>query len=113
MRLLEPSETLTGGNLPDPNLTSLRPRRQHLAVSGKGQTQDRLLHHHEVVLRLVLQILPDLSGREIPDFEEAVDRSGDEVLAIGRKGAAFDVRFGPEFDLLAQSGRVFFFLLKE
>ena len=54
VRLLEPSETLAGGNLPDPNLTSLRPRCQHLAVPGKRQTQNGLLHHHEVVLRLVL-----------------------------------------------------------
>lgn len=31
-----------------------------------------LIHHHELVSGLVLEILSDLAGREIPHFDEAV-----------------------------------------
>lgn len=109
--LLEPSQALTGGDLPDPNLTSLRSGGQHLAVPGEGQTQDGLLHHHEIILSLVPQVLPDLAGGEVPDLEESVDRAGDQVLSVGRKRGALDVRLGPELDLLAQRRRVLLLLL--
>ena len=111
MGLFKSSQALTGGDLPDPDLTSLRSGSQHLAVSGERQTQHGLLHHHEVVLSLVPQVLSDFTGGEIPDLEEPVDRSGDQVLAVGGKGRALDVRLGPELDLLAQGGRVLLFLL--
>lgn len=32
---------------------------QHLCVSAEAHTQHGVVHHHEVILRLVLQILQD------------------------------------------------------
>jgi hypothetical protein len=83
MCLFKSSQALAGGNFPDPNLSSLRSGSQHLAVPGKRQAQDRLFHHHEVVLSLILQIFPDFTGRKIPNLEESVHRSGNEILTVG------------------------------
>ena len=43
----------------------------HLRVSGDSQSDDCTVVHHESVLRLVLQILLELSCQEVPDLQAA------------------------------------------
>lgn len=111
MRLLEPPQALSALHPPDLDLAVLTTTRQHLAVATERHRQYRLLHHHKVVLRLVLQVLPDFTGREIPHLDEAVDRASDQVLAVGRETSTFHVRLLTKFDLLRQLRRIFLVLL--
>ena len=48
---LELAQTLSGGYLPDDDLSGLGAGSQHLAVAGETKAQHSLLHHHEVVLK--------------------------------------------------------------
>lgn len=111
MRLFESSQALSALHLPHLDLAVLTTARQHLAVAAERHGQHRLLHHHEIVLRLVLQIFSDLAGREIPHLDEAVHRPGHQVLAVGRETRALHVRLLAEFDLLRQLRRIFLILL--
>ena len=43
-------------------------------------------------LGLVFEVLANLAGREVPDFDEAVDGPGDQVLAVRGELGAFHVR---------------------
>lgn len=102
------------------NLSILSAGGQHLRVSAEAHAQHGVVHHHEVVLRLVLEILQagtdtrsvdreedwrpsgdaslwrylsDLAGGEVPDLDEAVDRPGHQVLTVGREAGTLHVRF--------------------
>ena len=66
MGLVEPAQTLPGGDLPNPDLPGFGTGDEHFAVSGEAQGQHGFLHHHEVVLGLVLEVLPDLARGEVP-----------------------------------------------
>ena len=50
------------------------------------------LSHIDAHLRLVFQILSDLSRREVPHFDESVDGAGHQVLAVWWEARTLDVR---------------------
>lgn len=91
------------------DLSILSAGGQHLRVSAEAHAQHGIVHHHEVVLSLVLQILDDkqsmtsfllsrgfLEGHashvclylsdfpsgEVPHLNEAINRASDQVLPI-------------------------------
>lgn len=78
------------------DLAVLWARGEHLRVSAERQAEDGVVHHHEVVLRLVLQIFPNLASREVPHLNEPIHTSRDQVLTIRRKLSTFWVRFASE-----------------
>lgn len=54
------------------NLAILSPGGQHLRVSAEAHAQHGVVHHHEVVLRLVLEILhgPGTHTRSVGQEED-------------------------------------------
>lgn len=64
------------------NFSIMRSAGQQVRVPAEGHAEHGLLHHHEAVLGLVLEIFPDLAGGKVPHLDEAVHRAGDQVLAI-------------------------------
>lgn len=111
VRLLESPQALSALNSPDLYFTVLRAAGEHLAVPTESHRQHRLLHHHEIVLRLVLKVLSYLAGREIPYLDETVHRAGDQVLSVWREARALDVRLLTELYLLRQLCRILLVLL--
>ena len=104
MSLLKFPQTLTRSDFPDIDVAALAACGEHLAVPGEGESQHRLLHHHEVLRRLVLEVLPDLAGGEVPHLDEAVHAPGDEVLAVRTEEGGLDVGLGAELDLSGELG---------
>ena len=106
MCLLESAQTLTGLYLPHLDLAVARARGEHLRVAAVGQAEHGVLHHHEVLLRLVLEILAYLARGEVPHLDEAVHRARDQVLAVGREAHHLGVRLLAHLDLLVEHGRI-------
>ena len=111
MGFLKLPQTLSRRDLPDEDVASLAAGGEHLTVPGEGEAQHRLLHHHEVLRGLVLQILPDLARGEVPHFNEAVHGAGDEVLTVRTEYGGLYVGLGSELDLPGQLGRELLVLL--
>lgn len=53
-----------------------------LLFEPESHREDGAIHHHEIVLCLILQVLTELSGCEIPHFDEAIHGAGDKILSI-------------------------------
>lgn len=70
---VEAPQALAGHQAPHLDLAILRAGGQHFAVPREGHRQHGLLHHHEIVGGLVLEILADFAGREVPHFDEAIN----------------------------------------
>lgn len=62
------------------NLSILSTSGQHLRVSAETHAQHGVVHHHEVVLRLVLQILQGHTMRTKSVGEEEVQNTSDDGL---------------------------------
>jgi len=61
-------------------------------------------------LCLALKILSYFSGGEVPNLDEAIHAASYQILTVGGKSRAFNVRLLSEFDLLGHlSGILFIF----
>ena len=65
--------------------------------------------HHQLVLHLVVQILPQLASVAVPEFDEAVHTACDKALSIRREDCCLWMRFSAEADQSSLLARNFFF----
>ena len=82
MSVVKTPKTLPGRDFPHFNLPILGSRGKHLTITTVIETQDRAVHHHEVVLILVLEVLANFAGEVVPHLNEAINASRDKELPI-------------------------------
>ena len=98
VRLREAAHALAGAHAPHFDAAILATACEQLRVAREVEAEDRHVVHHQLVPRLVLEVLAQLAALKVPHLDEAVDRAGDEVLTVGREARALRVRLLAKLD---------------
>lgn len=111
--------SVTENTSADLDLSVLGSGGQHLRVPAEAHAQHGVVHHHEVVLSLILQILgtnkaflitrapetppspppdphlylSDFPSGEVPHLDEAINRTSDQILTIRGESGTLHMRF--------------------
>lgn len=83
VRLREAAHALAGAHAPHFDAAILATACEQLRVAREVEAEDRHVVHHQLVPRLVLEVLAQLAALKVPHLNEAVERARDQVLPEG------------------------------